>query len=164
MKKKSVIITSSVVLLFIAITITTAAIVFVNKTQTGQQTEDDQPFDIDYTDMQKVYYNFETEMQLDEIKQFAKGINEKIEVQTGEDWGKILLEDSREFIDFTPVTYDGNIYAEDIIYYDRSEGVTTYILKSNYSKYTHFNGVSATEFDTIEEAIGDHIQYTTYRE
>ncbi|MBQ9684854.1 hypothetical protein IJV57_05290 [Candidatus Saccharibacteria bacterium] len=164
MKKKSIIITSSVVLLFLVITITTAAIIYVNKTQISQQAEDDQPFDTDYTDIQKVYYNFETEMQLDEIKQFAKEINEKIEVQTGEDWGKILLEDSREYIDFMPVSYDGNIYAEDIIYYDRSEGVTTYILKSDYSKYTHFNGVSATEFDTIEEAISDHIQYTKYRE
>ena len=166
MNKKGIIIVSSVAALFAATTITAAVIISVNKVQTGQESGVDQPVDINYTDMQKVYYTFETEAQLDEIEQVAKKINENIQVKTGEDWGEISLEDSSEYINFNIVSDSNgnNRAAEDIRYYDRAFGKISYIYEGDYHKYIHYNGTTSNEFGTIEEAIEDHLEYTKYKE
>ena len=155
------IIAASIVAVAVLATIVTVVIVSSNPRQIAQTTEED-PVDKNFTDMQKVYYHIETDTQLEELEEVAKSINKEIKVKIDGAWGGITLEDSDEYITFEIVTDKESGYAEseNVVYYDTVNGKESYILQSGYIKYQHFNGSISNEFDTIEDAINDHISYT----
>lgn len=155
------IIAASIVAVAVLATIVTVVIVSSSPRQIAQTTEED-PVDKNFTDMQKVYYHIETDTQLEELEEVAKSINKEIKVKIDGAWGGITLEDSDEYITFEIVTDKVSGYAEseNVVYYDTVNGKESYILQSGYIKYQHFNGSISNEFDTIEDAINDHISYT----
>ena len=115
-----------------------------------------------YTDMLKVYYRLETiDYQVDQIKEMAKKINDKMLVFISDDAGTIMMDGSAESVTFA-INRDEDTdykYIDNIVYHDKSNEVDAQIMQSWEYTYQYYNGAVTSEFNTVEEAIENHLSY-----
>ena len=115
-----------------------------------------------YTDMLKVYYRLETvDYQIDQIEGMVKAINDKMAVSVEEESGAVTMDGSAESVTFA-INRDADTdykYIDDIVYHDKSNEVDAQIMQSWEYTYQYYNGAVTSEFNTVEEAIENHLSY-----
>ena len=159
--KKPIIITCAIIVLMLII----GATIIMIKPSSSPATDQGESVDVtaNFTKLQKLYLQLcGKEVVIDFLAEDYFKDDKELQIKTNitatSRTGRILLSDSKEYIEFNIINEedDSPDTAVDFVYHEIINDRDTFVMQSSDDTYQHFNGGVTNEFDKLEDAMRDH--------